>query len=135
LVAFHSRYKYLLMMHNEAIYRQMGPLVAQAGKSQDFAALRADYLAKLMACLAKPSTRKRRVNVLLHVMGYLKKALDKADKSALLAAINDYHQGHVPLIVPMRLMADYFRRHPNDYAQNQYLWEPYPAELGLRNAL
>ena len=41
------------------------------------------------------------VNVLQHLMGYLKKDLSVADKQELLSLIEDYRQGLLPLIVPL----------------------------------
>jgi len=57
-------------------------------------------------------TRRKHVNVLQHLMGYLKKDLSSEDKQELLALIEDYRQELVPLIVPLTLL----KHHLNRYA-------------------
>jgi uncharacterized protein YbgA (DUF1722 family) len=42
-----------------------------------------------------------RVNVLPHLMGFLKNHLSSRDKQELLILIEDYRQGLLPLIVPL----------------------------------
>ena len=46
-------------------------------------------------------TRGKLVNVLQHLMGYLKNHISSEDKQELLSLIEDCRQGLVPLIVPM----------------------------------
>ena len=49
--------------------------------------------------------------------------------------IDEYRQGTVPLVVPLKLIEHHFRRHPDDYIALQVYLNPHPAELGLRNHL
>ena len=60
----------------------MGRLVADAGK-RDWDELTAEYGAMLMEGLAVLGTRGKRVNVLQHLMGYLKNHLSGDDKAYL----------------------------------------------------
>jgi uncharacterized protein YbgA (DUF1722 family) len=57
-------------------------------------------------------TRGKRVNVLQHLMGYLKNHLSGDDKQELLGLIEDYRQGLVPLIVPLTLLKHHLNRYP-----------------------
>jgi Uncharacterized conserved protein len=132
LVDFHARHKLVLMSHGAEYYRALGRLVATAG-SADIKTLAQDYIHGFMAALAHPATRKRHTNVLQHLMGYLKKQLDSADKVELLEIIEAYRLGEVPLIVPITLLNHHFRRHPNDYVAQQIYLAPHPRELMLRN--
>jgi len=50
----------------------------------------------LMEGLGVMSTRGKHVNVLQHLMGYLKNDLSSEDKPELLGLIEDYRQGLVP---------------------------------------
>ena len=59
------------------------------------------YGGQLMEGLAVLGTRGKHVNVLQHLMGYLKKDLSSEDKQELLGLIEDYRQGLLPLIVPL----------------------------------
>lgn len=134
LVDFHTRHKYLLLSHSEVHYRQLGRLVADAGK-REIEALSNEYFAGLMDGLKRRATRRRHSNVLQHIIGYLKRSIDAGDKAELAAVIDDYRNGTVPLIVPMKLIEHHFRRHPDEYIALQVYLNPHPAELGLRNYL
>ena len=83
----------------------MGRLVADAGK-RDWDELTAEYGSMLMEGLAVLGTRGKHVNVLQHLMGYLKNHLSSEDNAyegrlELLGLIEDYRQGLLPLIVPL----------------------------------
>ncbi len=134
LIDFHSDHKYLIMAHNQAAYRSMGKMLANAGK-EDIAALALEYEQALMHALAKPAKRQQHVNVLQHLLGYLRQQLDSEDKAEMLEIIEQYRQGIVPLIVPITLLKHHFRRHPHDYIDRQVYLSPHPHELMLRNLL
>jgi uncharacterized protein YbgA (DUF1722 family) len=85
--------------------------------------------------LKRRATRRRHSNVLQHIIGYLKRSIDTGDKAELNRVIDEYRQGTVPLIVPMKLIEHHFRRHPDDYMALQFYLAPHPADLGLRNHL
>jgi uncharacterized protein YbgA (DUF1722 family)/uncharacterized protein YbbK (DUF523 family) len=133
LVRFHTAHKLTLMAHSPKHYQELGRLVAQAGVLL-WEELVATYGAQFMAGLALLGTRRKHVNVLQHLMGYLKKDLSPDDKQELLALIEDYRQEFVPLIVPLTLLQHHLRRHavPEWVWQQVYL-SPYPKELMLRN--
>jgi uncharacterized protein YbgA (DUF1722 family) len=134
LVEFHSDHKYLLMAHNQAAYRRLGRLVAEAGKG-DIQARAAEYASQLMAALARPATRRGHSNVLSHLMGYLKTDLDAADRAELLETIDAYRRSELPLIVPITLLNHHFRRFPKPYIDRQVYLHPHPKELALRNSI
>jgi uncharacterized protein YbgA (DUF1722 family) len=100
LVKFHTAHKLTLMAHSPKHYTEMGRLVADAGK-RDWDELTAECGTMLMEGLGVMGTRGKHVNVLQHLMGYLKKHLSPEDKQELLGLIEDYRQGLVPLIVPL----------------------------------
>ncbi len=134
LVDFHTRHKLLILAHNQAAYRRMGRLVARAG-TEDPDTLAAAYVHELMTALKRRAGRRHHMNVLQHLMGYLRKALDAADRAEMHESIEAYGQGLIPLIVPITLLKHHFRRHPHPYVANQYYLSPHPAELMLRNLL
>jgi uncharacterized protein YbgA (DUF1722 family) len=80
LVKFHTAHKLTLMAHSPKHYTQMGRLVAAAGK-QDWEELTAEYGAMLMEGLSVMGTRGKHVNVLQHLMGFLKNHLSSEDKA------------------------------------------------------
>ena len=91
------------------------------------------YTEAFMAGLTAIATARRHTNVLQHMVGYLKDRLDRASKAELLAAIEDYRTGLVPLIVPITLLRHYVRVHEVSYLAGQLYLEPHPKELMLRN--
>lgn len=134
ILSFHTRHKLQIMAHNQAAYRRLGRLLADAGK-YDPAKLADIYIDELMQTLQRKSTRRSNTNVLQHLMGYLKKSLTAQDKVELGDLIDAYRIGNIPLIVPITMLNHYFRRHPNPYVEQQYYLNPHPAELMLRNQI
>ena len=132
LVRFHTGHKLVLLSHSTQAYTRLGRLVA-AAKTADRAALRAQYTAGFMDALAVIATRKRQSNVLQHMAGYFKKTLDAASREELVALIDDYRLGLVPLIVPITLLRHHVRVHEVQYLASQVYLSPHPAELMLRN--
>jgi len=47
----------------------------------------------------------------------LKKQLDAVDKAELVACIDTYREGLVPLVVPLTLLQHHFRRHPAPWVE------------------
>lgn len=134
LVRFHTAHKLSLMSHDERAMRALGRLVAGAGRG-DVQALADQYIHAFMHAMAKTATRRRHADVLMHLMGFLKKHLVGDDRQELLFLIHAYRQGEVPLIVPVTLFKHHFRRHPHPFAAEQVYLNPDPRELMLRYAL
>lgn len=132
LVDFHERHKFLILAHHQALYRELGRLVAQAGAAP-LEALAAEYLAKLMQALGRRTTPAQCANVLTHIMGFLKERLSRDEKQELLALIDEHREGRTPLIVPITLLNHFLRRHPQAYIARQHFLAPHPRELMLRN--
>jgi uncharacterized protein YbgA (DUF1722 family) len=121
------------MAHSPKHYTEMGRLVAQAG-SLPWGELSGTYGRLFMEGLALLGTRRKHVNVLQHLMGYLKKDLSGEDKQELLGLIEDYRNELVPLIVPLTLLKHHLRCYPvPDWVHQQVYLNPYPKELMLRN--
>lgn len=132
LVEFHAREKYLLMAHDPRGLKQLGQLVA-AVKQHPPAQFRDLYMAGYMAVLAKTATSRKHVNALQHMAGYLKDDLGPEERRRVLSMIQDYHQGLVPLIVPMTILRHYIELHDIAYVNRQVYLNPHPRELMLRN--
>lgn len=131
LVAFHSRYKFLVLAHSPVAYRQLGKLVAEA-KLFTPAELQLRYLTELMQAMRQIATRKQHANVLQHLQGFFKQLMDSAARQELSALIERYRLGRVPLLAPVTLLQHYLRLFPNQYLQQQVYFNPYPEQLGLR---
>lgn len=134
LVSFHSRHKYWVMSYGTALYRQLGRMVAEAGKAH-IGSLAEAYISALMSGTAKPPSRAGHVNVLYHLVGYLKEAVTGGIRQDLVQAIEEYRTQQVPLAVPMKIMSHYIDNYASDYVKAQTYLNPYPFALGLRNSL
>jgi uncharacterized protein YbgA (DUF1722 family)/uncharacterized protein YbbK (DUF523 family) len=132
LIEFHTIHKYLVMAHSQASYQRLGRLLSNLSQ-KDINEIADTYIEELMLSLKRRVTRKRHVNVLQHIMGYLKKRIDSGDKAELSDSIEAYRRGETPLIVPVTLLRHYFRRHPDPYMEKQIYLRPHPDKLGLRN--
>ena len=132
LVAFHTREKLLLMSHSQSHYRDLGRLVA-SGKGMPVSALYDQYERLLMEALTLKTTVAKNTNVLMHILGYFKKQLTADEKQEVLEMIQNYRNGHLPLIVPVTLLNHFVRKYRQPYLSEQTYLTPHPLELALRN--
>lgn len=132
LVAFHEAHKMLLLAHDEAHYRTLGRIVGSFGQVPDEDVYR-DYEAAFLTAIRRPASVGRHVNVLEHLFGHLKEALDSREKREIGVAIQDYRAGRVPLVVPVTLLRFLVTSHQVDYVGGQLYLEPHPREMMLRN--
>ncbi|CAA0121694.1 Uncharacterised protein [Halioglobus japonicus] len=134
LIAFYTRYKYLVMAHHVPSYKSLGPLVANASQLS-LQELATQFIHELMAALTHRATRRSHSNVLFHLAGYLKRTITTAQRQRLAALIEDYRTGQVPLVVPVTLLKHHFSDNPNAYIDGQVFLDPYPEELRVRNVV
>lgn len=132
ILDFHTRLKLILMAHSPVHYRSMGKLVADI-KQSSIEDLTKQYLEQLMQATAKPATRSKHQNVMLHILGYFKQNLSAFEKAELIEIIDMYKASHYPLIVPITLLNHYVRKYDKHYLLEQYYLNPHPVELNLRN--
>jgi uncharacterized protein YbgA (DUF1722 family)/uncharacterized protein YbbK (DUF523 family) len=135
LVQFHSRSKMLVLAHDPEAYRALGRLVAEAGAGPDLDERMKEYEALLMRSLSRPPSRGRHVNVIHHMLGFLKRMLPSEDRADILDVVESYRAGTVPLITPITLLRHHLRKVDDPWAHGQFYLDPYPAELGLRSAV
>ena len=128
LVEFHARHKLQLLAHDPARYRSLGRVVAGAGSAADYGEL-------FLAALAGRATRGRNANALLHAYSRIGRALAAPRRSDLVARIDAYRRGEVPLSVPVALLAHYASGGDLPWLESQTFLSPFPAELRLRHAV
>ncbi|HTY25036.1 MAG TPA: DUF523 and DUF1722 domain-containing protein [Desulfomonilaceae bacterium] len=131
-VEFHTKHKLLIMAHSPNHMRLMGKLVARL-KDYVVDDFRLEYQKLLVKALRLKTSRRKHTDVLMHCMGFLKKLLTADEKKELLEIIEQYRQGHLPLIVPVTLINHYVRKYDPPYLREQYYLKPHPIELQLRN--
>lgn len=132
IVRFHTVHKCLILAHSSPDYQALGRLVGQADRypPKDLAFR---YGHRFMKALAVKATVRKHVNVLQHILGYLKHYLTSQAKAELLGVIGDYHRGLTPLIVPLTLVKHYVQLFDVGYVRDQVYLNPHPKELMLRN--
>lgn len=132
VVRFHTVNKYLLLSHSPKHYRELGALVAAVKRHtpDDF---REAYSRLFMDTLSIKTTARKNVNVLQHILGFMKNDLPADDKKYILDVIEDYRQGLVPLVVPMTLINNFIRKYDITYIADQTYLNPHPKQLMLRN--
>ena len=144
VVRFHTIHKLTLMAHMPVAYQRLGRLVASgqasgqtsgqaSGASMARREFQDSYSSEFMAALGTMATPRRHTNVLQHMLGYFKETLDRESRAELLALIQDYAGGRVPLVVPLTLFAHHIRRCGVSYLTDQVYLRPHPVELMLRN--
>ena len=132
LVDFHTREKLFIMAHSQKHYREMGRLVA-TGKQMTPAELYNRYEELFFVALGLKGSISKNTNVLMHILGYFKKQLSADEKQEVLELIDNYRNGHLPLVVPVTLMNHFVRKYSQPYLSVQTYLNPHPVELQLRN--
>jgi uncharacterized protein YbgA (DUF1722 family)/uncharacterized protein YbbK (DUF523 family) len=132
VVRFQTIHKLTLMAHQPGADRRLGRLV-RTGKTIARRDFQESYSSAFMAALAVVATPRRHTNVLQHMHGHLKKMINSESRTELLALIEDYARGQVPLADPLTLFAHHIRRCGVTYLADQTYMQPHPSELMLRN--
>ncbi|WP_297203397.1 2-thiouracil desulfurase family protein [uncultured Pluralibacter sp.] len=132
LIAFHSRYKLLLLAHSQPLYRELGRFVASIGDWDSLDEFFVEYRQRLMALMSLPSSRRNHTNVLMHVQGYFRKQLNSRQRQELAGLIDRYRQGTQPLLAPVTLIKHYMAEYPDAYLADQRYFDPWPESLRLR---
>jgi len=132
LVRFHRVHKYLLLAHSPKHYRELGVMVADV-KKHEAAPFLQKYAELFMAALAVKTTARKNINVLIHILGFLKEHLAPRQKQSILGAIESYRNGLVPLVVPVTLLRHYVDLLGAKNIADQLYLNPHPEEMILRN--
>ncbi len=132
LMTFHATHKYLLMAHQPTRVRAMGQLLANSAP-RAIRETTAAYEDMLLDTLKTKTTTVRYVNVLQHMIGYLKQQLTADEKQEFAALLDDYRRDDVPLIAPIVMLRHYVRKYNEPYLATQTVLYPHPLELRLRN--
>ncbi|HDS1234955.1 TPA: DUF1722 domain-containing protein [Pluralibacter gergoviae] len=132
LIAFHSRYKLLLLAHSQPLYRELGRFVAAINDWSSLKDFFCEYRLRLMALMSHPATRRNHTNVLMHVQGYFRKQLNGRQRQELASLIDRYRQGTQPLLAPVTLLKHYMAEFPDAYLAGQRYFDPWPETLRLR---
>jgi len=132
LIVFHAMHKLVFMAHSPSIARELGKIVGSIKGKVSSKTLQ-DYSETLHRCMSLLATVRKNVNVLQHIMGYFKRDITGWEKQELLKIIQQYHEGLIPIIVPLTLLNHYTKKYQSEYLQKQMYLNPHPFELKLLN--
>ncbi len=125
---FHRDYKLILMAKNTQAYQRLGRLVASVNR-ENLYEIRQKYIELFMQVMTKIATRGQHVNVLMHIMGYLKDKLSSKDKAELLEWFEIYRDEQVSRVTPLALLRHHLNNYPHGYIEKQYYFSPCPETL------
>ena len=115
LIAFHSRYKYLLFAHQPSAYKSLGKLLGDA-IDLPLETLAARYISGLMQGLQQRVSRKNH-SMYYSICRVISKSISAHHKKAeLQTTIDKYRRGLLPLMSPMTLLQHYLREYPNPFS-------------------
>jgi len=97
------------------------------GQKLPFETLLRQYSQLLHSALNLKTTVRKQVNVLQHILDYLKRELSADEKQEALALIEDYRNELMPLFVPITLLNHFVRKYDQLYTIGASLPEPTPA--------
>jgi uncharacterized protein YbgA (DUF1722 family) len=126
LVAFHARHKLQLLAHDPARYRSAGQVVAAAGGVVPPTETGVAYRELFLAAIAEQATPGRNANALQHAYSRIGRSLSQPRRGDLLARIEDYRRGEVPLSVPVALLAHYASDGDLPWLASQTYLSPFP---------
>jgi len=132
LVAFHTKYKFLLLSKNQDKYYKIGKLVGNQDKLE-FSELLAKYREAFISLISEKSNVKQNINVLQHILGFLKDNLTKEEKREILESFEQFSEHLIPLIVPIKILNLLVIKYDIEYLKNQIYLNPYPDDLALRS--
>ncbi len=128
LVAFHARYKLLLMTLGQTRLRELGRIVANPDHLPVSEVL-CLYRATFPSVLRRPVRRPSAANALLHAFGYVTDGLSSGERAYFLETVAEYQAGHVPLAAPVGVLRAWIVRFGVSYLADQRLFFPFPPSL------
>ncbi|GAB3207846.1 DUF523 and DUF1722 domain-containing protein [Marinactinospora endophytica] len=134
LVAFHARHKLQLMAHDPEGYRRTGRIVAAAGRN-DPETTEEDYTREFHTTMARRATPGKQTNALQHAFGMISPLLDDVRRHDLLATVDAYRAGRLPLSLPIALLRHHCTAERVEWACEQTYLAPFPEDLRLRNTV
>lgn len=128
LLAFHTRYKLILMHYNQNQLKIMGRILADAKKNTLEVTFQT-YKDHLNIAWGKPPRCQSVIHVLLHVLGYFKNQLSLKEKAYFLDLIEAYREAKIQLRVLTQVLETWILHYQIEYLSNQRFFNAYPKEL------
>jgi uncharacterized protein YbgA (DUF1722 family) len=131
LIDFHSHQKLLLLAHDPSRKQKLGQWLSER-PDDSIDSILDHYRNKYFEALVKLPTRRRHLNVLEHVFGYLTELLPEPRRNDLMQLLNDFKNGKCPLLEPLEIMKKEFEKRSISWVNNQSYMNPTKYEIRLR---
>jgi uncharacterized protein YbgA (DUF1722 family) len=128
LIAFHARYKYLLLAYSEAGMRQLGRVTATVA-DRAWEATIADYRNGFVEAFHGPATAGSWSNALDHAFGHLSEHLPDADRRVFLETLAEVRAARIGPGAALDLLRHWAARYDVPYIAGQALLHPFPELL------
>jgi uncharacterized protein YbgA (DUF1722 family) len=132
LMAFHNRYKLLILSHSPKEHRSMEKSINE-DSLMPAKQLYKKYQGLLTKALMVKSTPKKSEKLLQHMASLLGRELSFHERQELMDAIDLFREGLLPIIVPITLIRHYANKYDHQTLKAQYYLYPHPVELLLKN--
>ena len=128
LVAFHSRYKLVLMAYNQTAMRELGRIVANPER-RPFEDVLSDYREGLTRAFRRMPSTGSMINTLEHAWGYVSDRLSSSERTYYRRQLERYRAERVPVSAPLTVIEASVHRFGIEYLLDQVLFHPYPDAL------
>lgn len=130
LQEFHKKYKYIIMDHSTTDLKKLGTIASNSNKLSN-SQIYEEYYIQFFTTLKVLATVKKRMNTLMHILGYFKKDLEKKEKEEILLILKEFRDGILNHMTPQRVFEFLTKKHQEKYLSEQYFFSPYPKEMKI----
>lgn len=130
LIAFHERYKYLLMTYNQQKLCDLGRIVAKYEKGTINKGV-SEYKKVFYSAFKKKPSRKHHINTILHIFGYFSEKLNVQEKKHFLNLVEQYQENKIRRDVLVQILRNWAYRFNDTYLLEQRYVNPYPQDLAI----
>ena len=128
LLKFHQEHKYLLMLYDPYVLKQMGNLLA-GWKKYGLNQTMDHYVNLFYKALSKKSNLNKHLNVIQHIYGHFSNKISNSEKKHLLRMIDKFKNNRLQLEGLLEYIKSFIYRFNDSYLKSQFYLNPFPEEL------
>jgi len=127
---FHKAYKFIIMEHHPGQVSILGRLCANSDKKA-FEPIKKSYQKEFFSTMEMKASMGRKVNVFMHLIGYVKENLTSTEKEEFNSLVEEYKKGITTYQVVWTLLRHYIKKYDVKYLMDHIYFNPDCSELGL----
>jgi len=128
LQSYHAKHKMLFYCYNQSLLRKMGK-IASNPEHKHIDDILTDYKHHLALIFSSPPTHRKRINALMHMLGYFKEHINSKQKQHFLNALEDYRNRRIPAHSTLAIIENWLQAYNISYLEEQYVFEPFPKNI------